>query len=292
MKLVQLVYFCTASRYHSITKAAKELYVTQPAISSAIRSLEEEFSICLFIRNNNKLTLTDEGEKFYQRAEELLKHSRSIETEFKDLGKSKMSVAVGIPPMLSTVYFPKLMYALQNEFHQLNIKLYEYGSIKACQLVQDNLLDFAIVNMELPESDKLNHVILDKDEFLFCVSKKHSLANQKIITLDMIENVPLILGNTDSVQAKTLENQFQLAGKTPNIILYTSQVRTTINFLSDNNSGAFLYASMLSDYPDFIGIPMKPSIKQNVGLVWKKGKYLSSNFKKLISFTQNYFDLI
>lgn len=290
MKLVQLVYFCTASRYHSITKAAKELYVTQPAISSAIRSLEEEFSICLFIRNNNKLTLTDEGEKFYQRAEELLKHSRSIETEFKDLGKSRMSVSVGIPPMLSTVYFPKLMYVLQNEFPQLNIKLYEYGSIKACQFVQEDLLDFAIVNMELPESDKLNHAILDQDEFLFCVSRRHPLANRKIITLDMLEDIPLILGNTDSVQAKTLENQFQLAGKTPNIILYTSQVKTTINFLSDHKSGAFLYASMLCDYPDFIGIPMKPSIKQNVGLVWKKGKYLSSNFKKLITFTKDYFN--
>ena len=43
MKLTQLEYFCVAARYHNITKAAKELFVTQPSISNAIRALEEEY---------------------------------------------------------------------------------------------------------------------------------------------------------------------------------------------------------------------------------------------------------
>ena len=50
MKIIQLEYFCAVSRYHSITQAAQKLYVTQPAISSAIRELEKEFSISLFTR--------------------------------------------------------------------------------------------------------------------------------------------------------------------------------------------------------------------------------------------------
>ena len=64
MKLTQLEYFCVAARYHNITKAAKELFVTQPSISNAIKALEEEFGVNLFFRNNNKLTLTPEGEAF------------------------------------------------------------------------------------------------------------------------------------------------------------------------------------------------------------------------------------
>ena len=52
MKLTQLEYFCVAARYHNITKAAKELFVTQPSISNAIRTLEEEFGVNLFFRNN------------------------------------------------------------------------------------------------------------------------------------------------------------------------------------------------------------------------------------------------
>ena len=71
MKLTQLEYFCVAARYHNITRASKELFVTQPSVSNAIKALEEEFGVNLFYRNNNKLTLTPEGEKFYQNAEEL-----------------------------------------------------------------------------------------------------------------------------------------------------------------------------------------------------------------------------
>ena len=65
MKLTQLEYFCVAARYHNITKAAKEFFVTQPSISNAIKALEEEFGVNLFFRNNNKLTLTPEGELFF-----------------------------------------------------------------------------------------------------------------------------------------------------------------------------------------------------------------------------------
>lgn len=64
MKLTQLEYFCVAARYHNITKAAKELFVTQPSISNAIKALEEEFGVNLFFRNNNKLTLTPEENSF------------------------------------------------------------------------------------------------------------------------------------------------------------------------------------------------------------------------------------
>ena len=68
MKITQLEYFCATCRHHSITQAARELYVTQPAISSAIRELEKEFSINLFVRSKNHVTLTKEGELFYQKA--------------------------------------------------------------------------------------------------------------------------------------------------------------------------------------------------------------------------------
>ncbi|MFR5730937.1 MAG: LysR family transcriptional regulator [Clostridium sp.] len=51
MKIVQLEYFCMVSHYHSITQAAQKLYVTQPAISNAIKELEKEFSVSLFVRS-------------------------------------------------------------------------------------------------------------------------------------------------------------------------------------------------------------------------------------------------
>ena len=57
MKITQLEYFCTVSECRSITQAAQKLYVTQPAVSNAIRELEKEFSINLFSRNNQNFLM-------------------------------------------------------------------------------------------------------------------------------------------------------------------------------------------------------------------------------------------
>ena len=86
MKISQLEYFCAVCRYHSITNAAQQLYVTQPAISSAIRELEKEFSISLFSRSKNHISLTKEGELFYQKAQKLLDTISQTSLELYDLG--------------------------------------------------------------------------------------------------------------------------------------------------------------------------------------------------------------
>lgn len=105
MKIIQLEYFCAVSQYHSITQAAQKLYVTQPAISNAIRELEKEFSINLFNRTKNHMTLTKEGEAFYQKANQLLDTIKQTSSELYDLGKQVIPVKIGIPPLISTVFF-------------------------------------------------------------------------------------------------------------------------------------------------------------------------------------------
>ena len=137
MKLTQLEYFCVAARYHNITKASKELFVTQPSVSNAIKALEEEFGVNLFYRNNNKLTLTPEGEIFYKQAEELLAHADSVASEFHELRKKITPVRIGMPPMLGSIYLPDLYISLRQEFPEVDFHLYEYGSVKACEQVME-----------------------------------------------------------------------------------------------------------------------------------------------------------
>lgn len=106
MTLNQLRYFCMASRCHSITKAAEELYVTQPTVSVAIRDLEIEFGVSLFSRKGNQLILTREGEEFYQKANYILQYCNELQADYSNLSRVRPPIRIGIPPMLSTVFFP------------------------------------------------------------------------------------------------------------------------------------------------------------------------------------------
>lgn len=154
--------------------------------------------------------------------------------------------------------------------------------------MQDDILDAAIVNMNFNEIEQLNFYQILSDEIIFCVSMENPLATEKELSIDMLKNEPLIMYNTDSVQNQTLMALFENQNIKPQIILHASQLYTIQEFIQHNLGGAFLYASLTKNMHDIVSIPIRPTITQEIGLVWKKGKYINSNTQKLISFTKSF----
>lgn len=288
MKFAQLEYFCAVSRYHSITQAAQKLYVTQPAISTAIRELEKEFSVSLFIRSKNHMTLTKEGEIFYQKATELLRMAQQTSLEMSDLGRQNTPIRIGIPPLLSTIFFPEMLTEFHEKYPDIPVELYEYGSIRAAQLVQEDMLDLALVNMHFYEIDKLNSYQILTDRIVFCVSPRHPLAGEKELTIEQIKDEPLILYNTDSVQSSTMAGIFESCGVKPNIVLRANQLYTIQKFIEQDLGGAFLYECLLKNMPGIVHIPITPRIEQEIGIIWPKGKYMNSRVEKFVAFSRQF----
>ena len=118
------------------------------------------------------------------------------------------------------------------------------------------------------------------------MSPEHPLAKEKEVSLEMLKDENLILYNTDSVLNTTLYSRFESAGIKPNVIMHASQLYTIQNFISNHLGGAFLYSSLMKNLPGLIGIPVAPAIRQEIGLVWKKGKYVNDSVEKYIAFVQ------
>lgn len=285
MTLNQLRYFCCAARCHSITKAAQELYVTQPTISSAIRELEIEFSITFFYRTGNQLVLTEEGELFYERATGLLQSCQDIQDEFSARSRQHSSLRIGIPPMLSTIFFPHLLNAFHEVYPDILIRLDEYGSVRACNLVQDDHLDLALVNMELFNLNKFNSHVLTQDRLIYCVSPGHRLAGRKSLQINELAGEQMLSFNADSVQNQLINTRFEAARIQPQVIIRSSQLFTILKFIDQGNCGCFLFSSMLNQLPSIVGIPVDPPIPVNIGLIWKKGKFISNRMQKFLDFT-------
>ena len=274
MTLNQLKYFCCAARCHSITQAAKLLFVTQPAVTIAIRELEKEFSISLFTYSRKGLELTEEGERFYQKASELLMASDEIQEEFMAAGQRRPTIRLGIPPNLGAVFFPELMDRFHEEYPDIYLELSEYGSVRACNMVQDEQLDMGLVNMELYAVDKFEN---------------QPLFDEKRISLSCLDMEPVILFNQDSVQNQILNQRFHSLGIRPRIIMHCSQITTTLKFVRQGKCGCFFFSSMLPLVPELHGIEIDPEIPTNIGLVWKKGKYITSQMNSFINFCRKYY---
>ena len=286
MTLIQLEYFCAVCRYHSITRAARELFVSQPTISVALRELENEFHLRLFNHGKNRISLTHEGEEFYKSAEKLLSCAQEMYTEFDSKKQVKHPIRIGIPPILSTIFFPALLDAFR-EVSETPVELHEAGSIRAAEMVESEELDAALVNLDFYSVERFNYHVMMKDHYVFCVSKDHRLAGKDAVTFDMVRDEPIILFRTDSVQNRTISSIFNAHGTAPNVILHSSQLYTIESFVKSGTAGAFLYSSIPVS-KELTALPIEPEITSRIGVVWKKGTFIHSKTSEFVDFVTGF----
>ncbi len=288
MTATQLKYFVSVCRTRSISKASEECFVTQPAISLSIRELEKAFGVILFYRRGNKLILTQEGEKLYEKATKVLDIYDELESEMTEYKNHRIPLRIGIAPLLSIIYFPLIINEVRKIYPEISIKLFEYGSDRAHSLIYNDELDFALVNMEFYDIDRFKSKVLTEDRLLFYVSKNHPLSERKVVTIEDINDTPLSLFNVDSVQNKLIKSRFDAVGLKPNIVMHVSQLQTIKKFLDQNSVGAFLFDSLRHEMKDYTAIEVDPPIPVKVGFIWKKGKYITSDMKKFLTFIDRF----
>ena len=288
MKLLQMKYFQTVCRYGSITKAADELFVSQPTISFCIKELEEEFGVKLFHRRHNRLQLTVEGTFFLDKVNYILQSVDALTSQMKNMGNNRNHVKIAVPAMISTFLFPQIFNAYANLYPELELEMLETGSLQARKLVDANSVDLGITILDGAVEDAYNVVPLVKTELVFCVSKNHPLANCKTISFKQLADQQIILFKADSYQNIYIKRAFSEVGVQPNILLYSSQLYTIKQFLSYGNVGAFLYRQVAEMDDDLVCIPLENAIFQDIVLIWTKSGSLYSDAENFIQFAKHF----
>ena len=283
MTLNQLEYFCAVCRCRSITRAAAALYVSQPTISMAIKELEAEFGLELFVHAKNHIYLTEEGERFYARAESLIHESQSICSDFSRKKWAEKPLRIGIPPLISAVFFPALSWQFTKKTG-ITVQLLECASVRACQLTARGELDLSLVNLDFHGMEQFAQAVLMEDETVYCVAKSHPLAQKKQVSLEDLLEENHIFYNRDSVHNQTLMSRFQSIGEVPRVLLYSSQLSLTKEFLRTGDCGAFLYGSI--DIGEaFLKLPFVPTLTTKFGLIWNRDNK-KENVKEFVGFAQ------
>ena len=288
MKIMQLRYFMEVCRCESVTKAAKELYISQPTVTSAIHEMEKEFGVNLFNRQQKKMVLTKEGEYLYQEGEKLLRSLAELELTMKNFGGKNKRIKVGIPPMIGTFLFPKMIREFREVYPELDVEIQEYGSMQTRQQVQNDQLDAAFVILDETTEKDFYCVPLVETELILAVSKEDPLSGRTHIKVEELKDEPLILMREDSYQNLEIKKRFQEAEIVPKVFLYSSQLYTIKEFVRNNQAGAFLFRNLVEQDPELVGIPCEPAIPIRIGLIWKRGKYTYNGTKNLIEFAREY----
>ena len=286
MKIIQLQYFVEVVKTNNISKAAKNLYVSQPAISSAIRELEKEFNITLFIRYNNQITLTDEGHYLYRLSLDLLENFDKVQNDFLSYLKKPEVLKVGIPPMLGTFVLPPILNEYSKRNPNVEIQLMELGSAanKQALIDRDINLGLTVISKDEVVNENITYTKLIDTTLLFTVNKNHPLAKKKVVSIKDLKGIPIILMKEDCLQSYLVQKEFEKYGVTPNIKIKTNQLYTIKELIKNNNLGAFIFNQVIDNDPSIIGIPLEEPVDLEIVIASRKDSHLNNVAKGFLNF--------
>lgn len=286
MELKQLEYFQMTSRLKNITRAAKRLSVSQPNITVAIKKLEAELGIQLFERSQKQLSLTPEGAVFLNRIEQALRNIQDAVLEVNDYKQlQKGTIKIGIPSMIGAYLFPKIFSGFQKKFSHLDVYLYEKGSMSIRESLERDELDFGIVIIS-NASPSLQLLPMSTNQVVACVPDSHPLARKNKFSWSDINNIDLIMLKEGSFIRNMISNKLKENNIKPNIVLESNQIETIKGLISSNVGMAFLLDFIVQDSPHIKTLPLEKPILVDVGLAWKKDRYISKAAQSFINFCQ------
>ena len=215
MNLKQLEAFVQVSESGSFSKAAKELFLTQPTISAHISSLEKELNVRLFIRNTKEVSLSDDGKDLYRYAKQITDLEKAIEERFymdSDDGKHFITIAASTIP--AQYLLPKVLMCYRERYPKEQIKIMETDSSEVVTQVVDHMVDVGFTGTVL-EKKHCKYIPFYKDELAVITPdtpEYRILKEQNCDDIDWIKRKPLILREEGSGTRKEAEKQLKNAG--------------------------------------------------------------------------------
>lgn len=205
----QLLAFAALARRGSFTFAAKDLFLTQSAISHAIKALEEDLGSRLVDRTGKRVLLTQAGEQFLRHAEKILREMELARTGLDTLTKwGHGRLRLGASTTTCQYILPTVLREFKQSFPKCVIKIEPGDHLHQCELLRGNHIDLAIM-LEPPGMADLTFIPLFQDELRFTVAPLHPWARATRLTREAISEETLVLYNKTSYTFRLVSDYFR-----------------------------------------------------------------------------------
>lgn len=206
MTIRHLKVFLCVCKHQSMTKAAEELFIAQPAVSNTIAEIEKNYKVKLFDRINKKLLLTDEGKVLLIKAQEVL----TAFNEFEEIAlnsSQKPLLKIGSSLTIGKQKLPWLLRNLKENFKEIDFQV----SINQTSIIESKILngtlDFAFIQGK-PSSPSIKSRLVDSNTLIAVCGKKYDMPDT--VTLKELCRYDLLLREDESVSREFLDNIFAL----------------------------------------------------------------------------------
>jgi DNA-binding transcriptional LysR family regulator len=275
MELRQLTHFIAVVETGSISAAARQLNLAQPAISTSIKKLETELNVDLFHRRERGVSVTYAGEKFTQHARRVLLQMKDAKLAMQALeGLDKGEVEICVPSMLGSYYFPPLLMAFKHQHPGISLNIMDAGTRNIRDLLVAGKVELGVV------ADKdLTPVLasgkLIREEMVVCMASDHPLADKKTISYRDFLSHELVLFRKGYYHHTLIERISREVDLKPRVAFTSNLLPLIKSVIRQGYAISPMWKVAIQSDDRIITRPFAQPFSVDLSLAWRHDSYLS-----------------
>ena len=301
MTLNQLKYVITLSKVNSINEAAKILFISQPSLTSSLKSLEEELGFDIFLRSKTGISLTVKGSEFLGYAKSVVEQFDILDAKYISQSDAKRSFQVS---MQHYTFAVNAFVEVINQYgmDEYEFEIHETKTHEVIENVKNQKSEIGVLYMNDYNSVVLSKILSDANlEFLplfdcniyVYMSKSNPLAKKKIIRMEELDEYPCL------AFAQGDYNSFYFAEEVLSTYNYKRLVRandraTLLNLMIGINGYTLCSGIICEDLngTDYCAVKLDTTEKMTIGYIKRKSSVLSGMAKKYVEELGKYKDRV
>jgi DNA-binding transcriptional LysR family regulator len=282
--------FHEVAKFRSFSRAAEDLFISQPAVSKHIRELEQKIGIGLIRRGRRGFALTEAGEILFKHTHKISSHLLEIENALSDLKKDHHGVLkIGTTESYSKCLMPKLLSGFQTSYPSIKIILDVGNSEEIEKSLLDYKNDLGLIGA-VKASSKFELVPFLREELVLIVSPNHPLGKRKAVSLKEIEEYPFIIRAKGSTTRRILFHAFEEFDIHPSLLIEAGSSEFIKQWVSEGK-GVSIIVKRLGEDEEKRGmikmIPLQEKLHLEVAVLFLKEERANPAIKAFIRYIEN-----
>lgn len=300
MNLKQLEAFVQVADGKSFSKAAKELYLTQPTVSAHISSLEKELNARLFVRNTKEVSLSENGKMLYDYAKQMIVLQKKIENTFlEEADKGQTCITIAASTIPSQYLLPEILAVFCERYPKEQFKIKETDSAKVVEQVMDHSIDIGFTGTVL-DKKHCKYISFYRDELIVIApdNEKFRKKKEQGNVADWLAGEPIIMREEGSGTRKEAERQLRKNGfdvKNLNVVA-SIENQETIKRSVSNGLGISIISKLAakeeieSKQVISFALPIRDS-GRDLNLVFNRNFQLSASAERFIKIVKDMYHI-
>lgn len=272
MTITQIKYFLAILEYGGFSAAADEMYISQSSLSKQIKSLEAEMGLELFVRSNNKVSLTPAGDLFLKYADKFNRTYTELMTKMSYFQRDSASEVIyfGTLPLMQDYHIASQLAVFQNSMHNIQIDITEANQQELLKLLSTKKIDLSILRLNYLPPEQYQYYPIQEDQFtLVCSKKGLSSLGEGPLSLKKLKDHPFVVLSHESDIYHLCIDQFSKADFQPKISFTTSRHLYLLNMVDAGLGFTILPKDMVNTelFPNLVCVPFQEAITTSIGIV-------------------------